>query len=91
MYFWLRGASRAGALVINPEVAESDLARLSVAELRTRFAGAELSVTDNAARWTATAFDVSGRRTLDGYFLALGVLLLVAEAVATRATRPKVT
>ena len=89
VYFWLRGASRAGALVINPEAAESDLARLTVAELRTRFAGAELSVTDTAARWTATAFDVSGRRTLDGFFLVLGVLLLIAEAVATRATRPK--
>jgi hypothetical protein len=89
VYFWLRDAVRAGALVVNPEVAESDLARLPIAALRGRFTGGDVSVTDNPARFAASAFDVSGRRTLDGLFLLIGVLLLIAEAIATRAGRSK--
>jgi hypothetical protein len=89
VYFWLRGAARAGALVVNPEVAESDLTRLSAQDLRTRFSGAEVSVTADVARWTASAFDVGGRRALDVVFLGCGLLLLAAEAMVTRATPSK--
>jgi hypothetical protein len=86
VYFWLRGAARAGALVVNPEVAESDLTRLSTQELRSRFGGADVAITSDQARWTASAFDVGGRRALDVVFLACGLLLLAAEAMVTRAT-----
>ena len=89
VYFWLRGTQRAGALVVNPEVGESDLTRLSVAQLKTRFSGAEVVATDNASRWVASAFSFSGRRALDSSFLVLGLLLLAAEAVVTRAIAPK--
>jgi hypothetical protein len=89
VYFWLRGAQRAGALVVNPEVNESDLTRLPVAQLRARFSGAEVAATDDAGRWTASAFSLSGRRALDGAFIALALLLLAAEAVVTRAIAPK--
>ena len=89
VYFWLRGASRAGALVVNPEVAESDLARLSPRELRTRFRGADVSVTGDSQQWIVSAFDVGGRRALDVVFLACGLLLLAAEATVTRATPSK--
>jgi hypothetical protein len=85
VYFWLRGAVRAGALVVNPEVQESDLARLPIGELRTRFTGATIEATDAAATFTASAFTLSGRRALDGLFVAAALLLLAAEAVATRA------
>lgn len=85
VYFWLRGSSRAGALVVNGEVAESNLARLPVSELRARFSGADATATADLGRWTATAFAVSGRRALDALFLVGGLLLLAAEAVVTRA------
>jgi hypothetical protein len=85
VYFWLRGAVRAGALVVNPEVAESDLSRLPIGELKTRFSGATIEATDVAAVFTASAFTLSGRRTLDGLFIAAALLLLAAEAFATRA------
>lgn len=89
VYFWLRGTQRAGALVVNPEVSESDLARLPIAQLRSRFSGAEVAATDEAGRWTASAFSLSGRRALDGALIALALLLLAAEAVVTRAIAPK--
>lgn len=85
VYFWLRGAVRAGALVVNPEVQESDLARLSIGELRGRFSGATIEATDAAPTFTASAFTLSGRRALDGLFIAAALLLLAAEAFATRA------
>jgi hypothetical protein len=89
VYFWLRGTQRAGALVVNAEVEESDLARLPLAQLQSRFSGAEVAATDNAPRWIASAFSFSGRRALDASFLVLGLLLLAAEAVVTRAIAPK--
>jgi aerotolerance regulator-like protein len=89
VYFWLRGQQRAGALVVNPEVSESDLTRLPIGALRSRFSGAEVAATDDAAKWTASAFSFSGRRALDGAFILLALLLLIAEAVVTRAVAPK--
>lgn len=88
VYFWMRGAVRAGALVVNPEVSESDLARLPVGELKTRFSGATVEATDAAAAFTAAAFTLSGRRALDGLLIALALLLLAVEAFASR-TVPK--
>ena len=84
VYFWLRGTARAGALVVNPEVAESELTRLPIDDLRARFSGGDAAATADARRWTATTFEVSGRRALDGVFLFVGLLLLLAEAAATR-------
>ncbi len=89
VYFWLRGTQRAGALVVNPEVAESDLTRLPIGQLQSRFTGAEVAATDNAARWTASAFSFSGRRALEGAFVWLALLLLASEAFVTRAVAPK--
>ena len=89
VYFRLRGQQRAGALVVNPEVSESDLTRLPIGALRSRFSGAEVAATDDAAKWTASAFSFSGRRALDGAFILLALLLLIAEAVVTRAVAPK--
>jgi hypothetical protein len=73
---------------VNPEVTESDLTRLPIAQLRSRFSGAEVVATDDASKWTASAFSLSGRRALDGAFIGLALLLLVAEAVVTRAIAP---
>ncbi len=88
VYFWLRGTQRAGALVVNPEVSESDLARLPIEQLKSRFSGAEVAATSDAGRWTTSAFSFSGRRALDGAFILLALLLLAAEAFVTRAIAP---
>jgi hypothetical protein len=85
VYFWKRGAARGGALVVNAEVAESDLARSSVAALGGQFAGGPADVHGAAADWLPTVFAVGGRRALEGSLLVLAALLLVGEAVVTRA------
>jgi hypothetical protein len=89
VYFWLRGSARAGALVVNSEVSESDLTRLPLAELRSRFSGAEVTATADLAPWSAAAFAVSGRRALDAILLVIGLLFLAAEAFVTRAVPAK--
>ncbi len=85
VYFWRRGTVRGGALVVNAEVVESDLSRLTQASFSAKFSGAPVSVLGDASRWTATVFAVTGRRALEGTFLLLALLLLAAEAAVTRA------
>jgi len=85
VYFWRRGTARGGALVVNAEVVESDLSRLTPASFSAKFSGAPVSVLGDASRWTATVFAVTGRRALEGTFLLLALLLLAAEAAVTRA------
>ena len=85
VYFWRRGAARSGALVVNAEVPESDLARLTSGALGARFSGASVTVNGEAGPWVATVFAVTGRRALEGTFLIVGLLLLAAEAAVTRA------
>lgn len=85
VYFWKRGTARGGALVVNPEVVESDLTRATPATLAAEFTGGQVQVADDPARWTATVFMVTGRRALEGSLLIVAALLLMAEAVVTRA------
>ncbi|MEA3247515.1 MAG: hypothetical protein U9Q74_15285, partial [Gemmatimonadota bacterium] len=87
VYFWRRGTARGAALVVNPEVAESDLARMSAAQLAAQFAGGPVDVNAEEPKWLATVFAVGGRRALEGTLLVAAALLLVAEAAVTRAAR----
>lgn len=85
VYFWRRGTTRGGALVVNPEVDESDLARVSGSALAARFGGAPLETFGDATEWIPTVFAVTGRRALEGSFLLVAALLLISEAFITRA------
>jgi hypothetical protein len=85
VYFWRRGTARGGALVVNPETAESDLAALSAQALGARFSGAPVTVLADAGAWQASVFTVTGRRALEGTFLVIALLLLASEAGMTRA------
>ena len=85
VYFWRRGTARGGALVVNPEVDESDLARVSGDALKARFGGAPIEIFGEATEWIPTVFAVTGRRALEGSFLIVAVLLLMSEAFITRA------
>ena len=79
VHFWRRGATRAGALVVNGETAESDLAREAPHALATRLGAA----TTDASSLGREAFSAGGRRALDRSFLVLALVLLVAEALAS--------
>ncbi|MCC7194581.1 MAG: VWA domain-containing protein [Gemmatimonadaceae bacterium] len=87
VYFWRRGTARGSALVVNPEVAESDLSRLAVAQLQAQFAGGPVEVSSAESEWLPTVFAVGGRRALEGTLLAVAALLLITEAAVTRAPR----
>lgn len=81
VYFWRRGTARAGALVVNGEPAESDLARVDARALADQL-GAELE--GDATTLAGVAFGAGGRRFLDGTLLVLALGLLVAEALVAR-------
>jgi hypothetical protein len=85
VYFWRRGNARGGAIVVNPEVSESDLSRASAASIASKLADGDVQVHGDAAAWTPTVFAVTGRRALEGSFLILAMLCLVGEGFATRA------
>jgi hypothetical protein len=85
VYFWRRGAARAGALVINGEPAESELARLD-ADALADLLGTDAAMPDGAALARNT-FAAGGRRALDGTFLILALVLLVAESLVARRVR----
>jgi hypothetical protein len=87
VFFWRRDGERAGALVVNAEPRESELARLAPDSLATRLAATRAST--NAADAAAALFSAGGRRALARTFLALALLLLVAESLVARRGRPK--
>lgn len=82
VHFWRRGTDRIGALVINPEPRESDLARLATDSLAQQL-GATTASADPAAAGRA-AFAAGGSRALARTFLLLALLLLVAETLVAR-------
>ena len=82
VHFWRRSGERAGALVVNGEPRESDLARLAPDSLAALL-GATVAPADAGAA-TAALYSAGGRRTLARTFLALALLLLVAESVVAR-------
>jgi hypothetical protein len=87
VHFWRRGDTRAGALVVNGEPAESELARLDAGALAAVL-GAAAPMPDGAAL-ARDAFASGGRRALDGTFLILALGLLAAESLVARRVRLK--
>lgn len=87
VHFWRRGADRAGALVVNGEPEESDLARLAPDDLARRL-GAPRTVAD-AGALGREIFAAGGRRALAPTLLAAALLLLLAETVAARRRAPR--
>jgi len=85
VYWFTRGGARAGALVVDPEPAETELARLDTATLRERFHARETSALTDSAAFTAAIFAAASRRPIGAWFLALALALLAAESFgATR-------
>ena len=88
-FFLLDGDRRAGALVVNAEPDESDLARLDDEALAARARGSSVRVEHDPARVADRAFAASGRRPLAVPVLAAVLLLLTTEAVVTRSRRSR--
>jgi hypothetical protein len=84
VYFLRRGGARAGALVINPEPAESDLTRLPMRTLAGRVRARSVTADTDIDAWVAAAYDAHAGRPLIAAFLALALALLIAEGVVTR-------
>ncbi|MEX2180827.1 MAG: hypothetical protein WD771_02185, partial [Gemmatimonadaceae bacterium] len=85
VYFWLRDGARAGALVVNPEAAESDLELLAPDSL-----AAIVHATGVARRGPDLAretFRAGGRRALDAGLLLAALALLAVEALVARRGR----
>ena len=81
-YFLIQGSRRVGALVVNPEPAESRLERLRGAELREHVATSGVRVVDDRAEWVRLAFTGTARRSLLAPLLIVILLVLAAEMAA---------
>lgn len=85
--FWRRGTDRIGALVVNAEPSESELARLEPDALGARLGAETVSADPGAA--ARVAFAAGGARALARTFLFLALLLLVAETLVARRGQSK--
>ena len=83
--YWRRGARRVGALVVNPEPAESEPARLDAPTLAAALGATALA--PEVAAIGAAAFATDGPRPLERAMLLLAIVLLVAEALVARRGR----
>lgn len=87
VYFWLRGGTRIGALVVNAEPEESQLARVNGRTLIGQVHGGTARLAATPDELARAAFGTEGRRPVGGPILAAGLLALLAEGVATRRRR----
>jgi hypothetical protein len=78
-YFLIEGSRRAGALVVNPEVAESQLDRWSASELTHRLSSPAARSASSADEWTRLVFSGASRRSLVLPLLIAALMVLAAE------------
>jgi hypothetical protein len=88
VWFILRGGRRVGAVVVNAPPEESSLERESPTALAARLGGVRASVTTSAGGWVADVFAAGRTRPAATPLLVLALLLLAAEALVVRASRP---
>ena len=86
-YFFVHGATRLGALVVNPEPAESDLRRLDDAALAARLRARHVTTAEDGARFAAAVFATAPRRPLAAPLFAMALVALVAESAMARGSR----
>ena len=84
----LRGARRVGAVVVNAPPEESQLERTNPASLAARLGGVRASVATGAGGWVADVFAAGRTRPAATPLLILALILLAAEALVVRASRP---
>jgi hypothetical protein len=87
VYWMRRGGAVVGALVVNAEPAESNLAPLSPSALADRIVGTDVHVLAPTDAIAHAAFATSARRPLAGILFVVLAVLLVVETVVARARK----
>ncbi len=86
-YFFVRGARRAGAIVVNPPASESALERYTGQALASRIHAATVIASPDAANWGTLLFRSAASRSLIEPLL-IGVLIVLAgESIVVFARR----
>ena len=88
-YFYLRGTTRVGALVVNPEPAESELARLTPQALAVRLGTRASNVFTDSTALTASVLTAAPQRPLLAPLLLIAALTLLAETLITSPARKR--
>ena len=88
VWFVLRGGRRVGAVVVNAPPEESDLARWPASALAARIGGAAARSTSSESTWLGDTYASGSSRPAATPLLVLALLLLAAEAMAVRSSRP---
>jgi hypothetical protein len=84
----LRGGRRAGAVVVDAPPEESDLTRLPAPSLAARLGGAQVRLAGAVRDWVGDTYAAGSRRPVATPLIVLALLLLAAEALAVRTSRP---
>jgi len=88
VWFVLRGGRRVGAVVVNAPPEESTLERWSGAALGARLGGARARIAATGTGWVGDTYAAGSTRPAGTPLLVLALLLLAAETVAVRTSRP---
>jgi hypothetical protein len=86
-YFFLRGTTRVGALVVNFEPAESELERLTAAALAEKLGTRAANVFTDSTAFTASALSAAPQRPLVAPLLVIAAAVLLTETLITSAGR----
>ena len=88
VWFVLRGGRRVGAVVVNAPPEESDLTRWPAPSLAAHLGGVRVRLAGAVREWVGETYAAGSRRPVGTPLLVLALLLLAAEALVVRTSRP---
>jgi hypothetical protein len=88
VWFILRGGRRVGAVVVNAPPEESALERWTAPALAARLGGVTARYSTTSAGWVGDTYAAGVTRPAGTPILVVALLLLAAEALAVRTSRP---
>jgi len=86
-YFYLKGGARVGALVVNAEPAESDLARLTPQALAAKLGTRSSNVLTDSTALTSRVLTAAPQRPLVAPLLLIAAITLLVETLITAPSR----
>jgi hypothetical protein len=88
VWFVLRGGRRIGAVVVDAPPEESDLSRWPAPSLAAHLGGMRVRLAGAVSEWVGDTYAAGSRRPVGTPLLLLALLLLAAEALVVRTSRP---